>query len=174
MDEISVSFEVKINIKDYQDFCNQIFFKLNKKIIIIAIICIIYLPIPILNIIIGNKEMPISIFFVVLAIPLWVFVGFPKFIKYKLNKTMLKDEFTKKVQRYKISEDNISISSSSGETLIDWNELYKVVELKSCFAIYLSKIQIFVIPMRVFEDKLQIAVLRRILHNKLPAEKLNR
>lgn len=173
MNERIVSIQVKLNMKDYHDFCYQAFLKLNKKLIIIAIVCIAYLPIPILNIITGNKEMPISIFFFVLSIPLLVFVVLPIFMKRRLNKVLVKDEFANKVQAYKISDNNISISSDSGETTIGWNEVYKLSELKSSFVIFLSEFQIFVIPKRVFKDKVQVTALREIIHSHLPAAKLN-
>ena len=58
------------------------------------------------------------------------------------------------------SDDNIQVESSTALVRTDWSHVYKVVEDKSYFVLFLSKRTTHIIPKRVFNKLRQILDLR--------------
>lgn len=75
------------------------------------------------------------------------------FITYSNTKKILKMRGALDVlERYEFTSDGFTVTSSKNSYHISWDYVTKVIELKSCFLIQVSRVNCYVIPKRCFKD----------------------
>lgn len=96
---------------------------------------------------------------------------------YLLNYFTVKSNFNKSKllnvpQCFEFEEDKLIIASTNGSFSVYWKDIFKVKELKPCFAIYTSPVKCFLIPRRCISSTNQLEFLRAFLKEKVEKRKL--
>ncbi len=74
------------------------------------------------------------------------------------------------VTHYSFSDEGIAKTAPSYSSTSGWNTLYKAVETKRSFLLFIAKNQMYILPQRCFTDQSQIAEFREVLQYQLPGK----
>lgn len=152
MEEDKIIIDVDLKVEDAANFQKVFFFSkvspvsliiINSGLLLMAILSIIVQP-PF------GYTPALAVMFLLIPACFLYFVtfGFKKAAasNFKTNKLV------QKTQRYEIGTEDIKISSESGSSIIKWHELYKAMEIKDGFLLFISKQQAYYIPKRYFGE----------------------
>lgn len=73
---------------------------------------------------------------------------------------------------YTVSKDGIRIETVQSNSLIKWDQLLSVVEIKPMFILYVSLRQAFIVPKRYFNSHEDIISFKKIIMSEMDAKKL--
>ncbi len=137
----------------------------------IAIACLIaFILVPLLTQSIDPMSISIriAVFFVILLFVLW---GIPSMLR-KSSKTALNtNKLLHKTQYYSFNVDGIEASTETSTAFVKWSELYKAVESKDSFQLFISKAQAYVIPKRCFNGNTEQMTILSLLISNAPVPK---
>lgn len=93
-------------------------------------------------------------------------------LRLRTNKVFATDTLIQKEQQYRFESGGFDYKASSSTGYIEWKDVYKVVESRDLFLIYLAANKSLVIPKRAFESEASSAAFRSIVHNSLDKKKV--
>lgn len=167
-----VNFDVKLDETDLYKYNLKQAYS-NAGVILFSVIGafgLIYLPIFVWKVMKEGLEPPIMTYFL-FVITLFS-ANLPLIIKRSSRKLMASNKLLQQTQHYKITEQEILISSVNGNTQITWENVFKVREEKNYFSIFISKAQAYLIPKRFFYNSKDVDALKDIMRQSLPSTKL--
>ncbi len=92
---------------------------------------------------------------------------------YRARRTIATHRLLQQNVRLKISDEGIQIQSESGNSVLKWNEIYKIGEAKYFFAIYLSNRQAVILPKRVLNNDLaKIDLLKDMISTNMDSQRV--
>lgn len=166
---------VELTSKDVKEFC---FYKVYKSIfrkIYLAVTALITLSVfygicILLPHMINSSERIMLILFTVLPLLFIIYINIsPVLTLYMIHKTIShKGNF----QIYEFTDESINVSALNSRYNLRWHDVFMIQELKSCFLIYYSPQNFFIIPRRCLDNneltnKFYNTLVSRIDKNKL-------
>ena len=107
-----------------------------------------------------------------LVLIIWGFTLLPSFMLYlKQSSNFKRSKLLGLLQCFKIFEDRLEICSENGSFSLQWNDIYKVQELKPCIIIQSSPGKMFIIPRRCFCSQEQLELFISTLDSKVDKKK---
>lgn len=170
----SVNVNVKMDEKDIYQYGKYSFYKRPITILVFAINIIVLL-IMLAIIILGNNFDVLPIFFLWVGLLLVIiFFTLPKSLKNSASRSVSSSDFKNEERQYTISNNGVSVVEEEEASITQWENIYRVVETKYNFQIYVDKIQAYLIPKRCFNGETEkINTLKSILRSNLPKDKVN-
>lgn len=171
---------IKYTLKDFRDFCfARTYGGIIRKILLVPfllffILMLICIPAGILLLLSEPDKlilfvplvfMVIFVFFVIELLPFLISYMFYR-NNYKKSKTF------QNLQCIEVSKDKFMISSIEGSTLLLWDEIYKIQELRPCFLIFSASTKATILPKRCFVSQEQLDEFRNVLKNSIQKNKL--
>jgi hypothetical protein len=108
---------------------------------------------------------PVQTIFLLFFTAVTIFL--PLGLKRNARKLMETNKFLQQTQHYKINTEEVLVTSETGEGHISWDKVFKVREEKHYFAIYISKAQAYLLPIRCFNNPNDVNTLRNIVKKSL-------
>lgn len=173
-----LSINIKYTLKDLKDFSlaktrTGILNKISLTISVLLTIFIVLVTVVFIFILSEVKWLLISVPLMILPIIItWGLTLLPGFMLYQKQQSDFKrSKLLGLLQCLKISEDRMDIYSENGSFSLQWNDVYKVQELKPCIIIQSSPGKIFIIPRRCFCNQEQLDLFINILDSKVDKKK---
>jgi hypothetical protein len=148
MEKDSIKLEINLTPEDLYTFQKSIITRAltpsSKAILIIAMI-IFSLGILLSEAYLATKLIRLALLFTIPALLAFLILGAVKRSSvnaFKENKLVLQ------TQRVTLTQEGIEVQSDSGYSNLQWEQLYRVTEIKESFLFFISKQQAFVIPKR--------------------------
>lgn len=183
----SVSINVKLELKDFINFRKGTYFS-SMLLVRVAIMFIIYLAIfstlysmyqiPTVSGDIGSNgtldKIFIFVFSLIVSIVVVVATFFlkPLTIMLSSKRYFNSNKLLQQQMRYDFGDVSFNLNSESGSANIKWENLYKVNEYKEVFALFISRLQAYIIPKRCFENKEDMERFKEILRANIFSKKL--
>lgn len=174
-----IKLKVKLTPEDMKAYSSAIIKerKTSNIILIISLLMIIPLDIFNINAVLAAKSNSEAAQLIVYALSVNVFIiainvlpGYS--IRLANKKNYNKSKLIQNARTYEFTDNKIIVSSSNGISNIEWDTIYKIVELKPCFQIFTSYGIASVLPKRCFNNAEQIKKLISLLYDKVPVQKL--
>ena len=107
----------------------------------------------------------ISIFFAGIAVLASVLS-----LRYKSKKQFLSNKIIQMPYDFSLDNESVRVSSERGNANVPWTDVYKVGESQSCYFIFISRMQAYVIPKRLLvsgEEETLRALLQQHVASKM-------
>ncbi len=156
---------VKLEISDYTAFN---FFVLKRVFILLPIICV---GLSYLLIYRGDPDRSLLSFAVyAVVISILALLGFFLLMRHSMKKSFKTTKAMQLPQEVVLDDAGVHASGEFGNTNMSWQDLYRVVEVKKAFYVYLLKMQAVIIPKRLTSAD-ENAVIRSIVKKYLAPNK---
>lgn len=169
----SVDIKVKINEEDMYYYGKYSFFKRPITTIVLTLNILVLLALLSISILWHNKDVLI-VFFVWLGLFfVIIFLTLPKSLKSSAKRSVESSDFKNNERQYIFSNQGIEVKEDEETSITSWQEIYKVVDTKHNFQIYVGSLQAYLIPKRCFgEDNEKMNLLRNIFTSNLAENKI--
>lgn len=150
MEKSDIEFQAKLNLKNYREFNFYHFYRNFKSVLFLISLPIIFIGLPLMIYYYVKTEDLLILLLITtdLMFAIFMFILLPMSIFINTKLTYRGDE----VQQFKINNEEILITIPRQEILVSWEKLYKTIETKGYFFIYLSKSRAFIIPKNQIDE----------------------
>ncbi|HHW31971.1 MAG TPA: YcxB family protein [Clostridiaceae bacterium] len=169
-----ISLEVNLTLRDYKKYIfGTSFSSVLSKMIILAVIVLLYLISFSVQILRKGGTIPFTVFILCLGFslqPLIIIFSANMLAKriYSANSEL------SKTQSYNITDYGITLNTTNSYKNVKWEEVFKVIELSEYFLVFTSPTAegAFVLPKRSFINENQITLFKQIITQNLEKKKL--
>jgi len=155
MQDGSAEFKINISLKDYRAFnIWHLFLSSNPIIIFIAsLLILICLPVLLFLFLKDGNLFSLIVFVMGCLSLLFILIILPLTIIVTSKSVYKSDRFLQEEQNFKVDENQLTIDTESSSFKLNWKEIYKGVENKNYFLIYIAKIKAIIIPKVQISDE---------------------
>ncbi len=145
-------FNIKLTLGDYRIFNFFHSFGSTKKALILVSLIVSLYPFLIYNYL--TKQDKILLVVIIVSGAMFLLATLIGLTIYLYSKKVFEsDKYLQEEQSFEIDDKAIKVSSNSINSVYKWSELYKCVETKGYFFIYIANIKAIIIPKRQLKDE---------------------
>ncbi|WP_181438885.1 YcxB family protein [Paenibacillus sambharensis] len=92
-------------------------------------------------------------------------------LKWRSRRVYNSDKLLQQEQHFVFTNEHIAFTNATGTGSMAWDDVYKAVETKSHFLIYMGKMRSLIIPKASMSSEADISALRQLIASKLGSGK---
>ena len=160
-----MEFVVKLQTEDYRRFNFWYFYgrPAGRALVIINAVLVLLIGILAWEVLYLGAEISPAVFLVAAFLPLVVFILMPLTIYFQSGGIMASDKFLQEEHRYWADENGIRTESVSSTMTAAWNDVFRAVELKGSFLVFIAANKALIIPKRCFAGEAEVGDFRELI-----------